>query len=104
MKVPKETKRFCKFCNKRTLQKIDLLSTGAKRGTLRRGSKDRARLRGGARGMGSHGKYSKPAVKSFKRKTKATTKKVLIYTCQVCKKKLHSKKGRRVSKLMVGEK
>ena len=104
MKVPKKTKRFCKFCNKRTEQKIDLLSTGSKRSALKRGSKERAAKRGGASGKGSHGKYSKPAIKSWKRKTKSTTKKVLIYTCQECKKSLHSKKGRRVSRIMVGEK
>jgi len=104
MKVPKKTKRFCKFCNKRTEQKIDLLSTGAKRATLKRGSKERAALRGSGAGKGSHGKYSKPAIKSWKRKTKATTKKVLIYKCSVCSKSTQSKKGRRVSKLMVGDK
>ncbi len=105
MKIPKVTKRFCKFCNKRTEQKIDLLSTGAKRATLKRGSKERAGLRGGGvTGKGSHGKYSKPAIKSWKRKTKATTKKVLIFKCSVCSKSTQTKKGRRVSKLMVGDK
>jgi|SRR3989344_8413504 len=104
MKVPKETKRFCKFCNKRTKQKIDLVSTGSRRATLKRGSKERAAKRGQASGKGSHGRYSKPAVKSWKRKTKSTTKKVLIYKCSECGKKLHAKKGRRVSRLMVGEK
>ncbi len=103
MKLPKKTKRFCPKCNKRTEQKLDLVSTGSKRGTLKRGSKERAKKRG-AGGKGSHGKYSKPAVKSWKRKTKATTKKVVIYTCQECKKSKHAKKGRRVSKLIIGEK
>lgn len=104
MKIPKKIKRFCKYCNKRTEQKIDLLSTGAKRATLKRGSKERAAKRGSSVGKGSHGRYSKPAVKSWKRKTKSTTKKVLIYTCSECKKKMQTKKGRRVSKLLVGEK
>ncbi len=105
MKIPKKINRYCPFCKKRTENKIDLLSTGTKRATLRRGSKDRAKLRGsGAGGKGSHGRYSKPAVKSWKRKTKATTKKVLVYTCNECKKKHQSKKGIRVSRLMVGEK
>jgi len=99
MKMPKKTKRFCKFCNKRTEQKIDLVSTGHKRATLKRGSKERAKKRG-ASGKGSHGRYSKPAVKSWKRKTKTTTKKVLIYTCQECKKSLHAKKGIRLSKIL----
>jgi ribosomal protein L44E len=103
MKIPKKTKRYCKFCNKRTEQKIDLESTGARRATLKRGSKERASKRG-ASGKGSLGRYSKPAIKSWKRKTKTTTKKVLIYTCQECKKSLHAKKGKRVSKLLIGEK
>jgi len=103
MKLPKTTKRFCPFCKKRTQQKMDLVSTGAKRATLKRGSKERAKKRG-AGGKGSHGKYSKPAIKSWKRKTKSTTKKVVIYTCQECKKSKHAKKGKRVSKLLIGEK
>ena len=101
MKLPKKTTRFCKFCNKRTEQKVDLVSTGAKRGTLKKGSIARAKKRGASSGKGSHGKYSKPAIKSWKRKTKTTTKKVLIYTCQECKKSLHATKGIRLSKLLL---
>jgi ribosomal protein L44E len=101
MKLPKTTKRFCPYCKKRTEQKIDLVSAGHKRGALRKGSLSRAKLRGSNRGKGSHGKYSKPAVKSWKRKTKATTKKQVIYTCKECKKSKHAKNSRRVSKLMI---
>ncbi len=101
MKLPKTTKRFCPFCKKRTDQKIGLVSTGSKRGTLKHGSKERAKKRGAISGKGSKGKYGKPAVKSWKRKTKATTKKVVIYTCQECKKSKPAKKGRRVSRLMI---
>ena len=104
MKIPKTTKRFCPYCNKRTEQKIDLVSTGFKRGTLSYGSLSRARARGKARGMGNWGRYSKKAVKSWKRKTKTTTRKVLIYTCKECKKSKLAKHSRRVSKLIIGEK
>ncbi len=104
MKLPKKTKRFCPYCNKKTEQKIDVVSTGFKRGTLSYGSLSRARSRGKARGMGNHGRYSKKAVKSWKRKTKATTRKVLIYTCTECKKSKLGKHSRRVSKLIIGEK
>lgn len=100
MKIPKKTKRFCPYCKKRTEQKIELLSTGHKRGTLKRGSIARAKLRH-ATGKGNHGKYSKKAIKAWKRKTKTTTKKVLMYTCTVCKKSKHSGRSRRVSKLMI---
>ncbi len=100
MKIPKKTKRYCPFCKKQTEQKIKLLSAGHKRGTLKHGSKERAKLRGSNRGTGNKGKYSKPAVTKFKRKTKTTTKKVFIYTCQVCKKSRNSKKGIRISKVV----
>ena len=72
MKIPKTTNRYCPYCKKKTEQKIKLVSTGAKRGTLTRGSKSRARKRGQSRGIGNKGKYSKPAVTKFKRKTKTT--------------------------------
>ena len=101
MKVTKKTTRFCPFCKERTEQKVDLVSTGHKRGTLKRGSLSRAKLRGANCGMGSHGKYSKPAVKSWKRKTKTTTKKLVIYTCKECKKSKQARKGRRVSRIQI---
>jgi len=104
MKLPKKTNRFCPFCKKKTEQKIDVVSTGFKRGTLSYGSLSRARARGKARGIGNWGRYSKKAVKSWKRKTKSTTRKVLIYTCQECKKSKHANHSRRVSKIIIGEK
>lgn len=103
MKLPKKIKRFCPYCLKKTEQKIDLVNTGHKRGSLRWGSKQRAKLRHNS-GKGNLGKYSKPAIKSWKRKSKTTTRKVLIYTCSVCKKSKHAKKSWRVGKLMIGEK
>ena len=105
MKVPKLTKRFCPKCNKRTEQKIDLVSTGFKRGTLKRGSLVRAKKRNAMPGKGNKGKFgSKKAIKSWKRKTKTTTRKVLIYKCKECGKSKLAKKSRRVSKLLIGEK
>ena len=99
MKLPKKTRRYCPYCRKRTEQKIKLLSTGHKRGALKRGSLQRAKLRGLNRGIGNKGRYSKPAVSKFKRKTKTTTKKVFVYTCQECGKSKNSKKGKRISKI-----
>jgi len=104
MKLPKETKRFCPKCNKRTEQKIDLVSTGVKRGTLKRGSISRAKKRGVTSGKGNKGRSSRKAIKSWKRKTKTTTRKVIIYKCKECKKSRHAKKSKRVSKLLIGEK
>ncbi len=79
-------KRLCKFCKKHTQQKV---AQNKKRtaSSLSKGSKYRARLRGEARGIGGHGRYSKPAVTKFKRSGAKSTKKTdLRYTCSVCKK------------------
>ena len=85
MKLPKKTHRFCPYCKKVTDQKIKLVSTGAKRGTLTRGSISRAKERGRGRGIGNKGKWgSKPAVSKFKRKTKTNKKTNIMYTCETC--------------------
>lgn len=100
MKIPKSVNRFCPYCNKKTTQKIKLVGTGFKRGTLTRGSKSRARLRGQSRGIGNKGKYSKPAVSKFKRKSKTTKKTNFLYTCGVCGKSKYQKKGKRAGKVI----
>lgn len=97
--MPKKTKRFCPYCKAHTEQKIDVVSTGHKRGALKYGSKERAKKRS-MPGMGNKGRYSKRAVKSRKMKTKITTRKVFIYTCQACKKSTLAKKSKRVSKII----
>ncbi len=104
MKLPKQINRFCPYCKKKTPQKIDLVSTGKKRGTLKWGSLTRTKQRGAMPGKGNKGRYSRKAPKNWKRKTKTTTRKVIIYTCQECKKSRHAKKSKRVSKIVIGEK
>jgi len=74
MKVPKAKKRLCKFCKKHTEQKVTLNKRRTP-SSLKKGSKYRARLRGQARGVGSLGKYSKPAISKFKRTGAKSTKK-----------------------------
>ncbi|MFH1787279.1 MAG: 50S ribosomal protein L44e [archaeon] len=103
MKIPKTTKRFCSYCNKKTEQKIKIVGTGGKRGTLTRGSKSRAKLRGLGRGIGNKGKWgSKPAITKNKRKTKTTKKTNIMYTCQECKKSKYrqGRRNKRVGKLL----
>ena len=101
MKLPKKVKRYCPSCKKKTEQKVSLVSTGGKRGSLKRGSLLRAKKRGLARGIGNKGKYgSKPAVTKWKRKTKATKRLVILYKCQECKKATQSR-SRRVSKIQI---
>jgi len=99
MKLPKKTNRYCRTCNTKTEHKIDIVSTGHKRGALKYGSLTRAKMRGAIPGTGNKGRYSKHAIKSWKMKTKTTTRKVLIYTCQKCKKASLSR-SRRVSKIV----
>ena len=86
MKIPKSIKRLCRKCKKHTEQKVAQNKKRTAR-SLSKGSKYRARLRGVARGIGSRGKYSRPAVTKFKRTGAKTTKKTdLRYTCSECKK------------------
>ena len=100
MKIPKKTNRYCKYCRKKTSQKIKLVSAMAKRGTLTRGSLTRARLRGLNRGIGNKGRWgSKPAVSKFKRKAKTTKKTNIMYTCETCGKSKYQAKGHRVGKI-----
>jgi len=99
MKIPKTTNRYCPYCKKKTNQKIKLVSTGNKRGTLTRGSISRAKARGLGIGIGNKGRWgSKPAVSKFKRKSKTTKKTNMMYTCTECKKSKYQKKGIRLSK------
>jgi|TARA_Y100000310_G_C20639792_1_gene793261 ribosomal protein L44E len=103
MKIPKTTKRFCPYCRKKTDQKIKSVSTGAKRGTLTRGSISRAKSRGLGRGIGNKGKWgSKPAVSKFKRKSKTTKKTNIMYTCTTCGKSKYrlSKRNKRTGKVL----
>jgi len=95
MKFPKTTNRYCPSCRKKTEHKIKLVSSGAKRGSLKRGSMLRAKKRGLGIGIGNKGKWgSKPAGSKFKRKTKTNKKTNIMYTCQKCKKS-HYRKARR---------
>lgn len=104
MKKPKKVMRYCPFCKKHTEQKISLVSSGHKRGAMKKGSKERARLRGRARGSGNLGRWSKPAIASWKRKTKSTKKIVIIYMCQECKKSILQRRGLRAGKIQIEEK
>ena len=105
MKIPKKIKRYCPYCNKHTEHKVSDVSSGHKRSALKKGSIERARKRGLGRGYGNLGKWgSKPPVTKWKRKTKATKKTNLMYTCQECKKSHIQRKGKRTSKLKIEDK
>ena len=105
MKIPKTIKRYCPFCKKKTEHKVTDVSSGAKRGALKRGSIERAKKRGLGMGKGNLGKWgSKPAVSKYKRKRKTTKKTNLLYTCKECGKAHQQKKGKRTGKLQIEEK
>jgi large subunit ribosomal protein L44e len=105
MKIVKKTKRYCPFCKKHTEQKISFVSSGHKRSAMRKGSIERAKLRGRGRGYGNLGKWgSKPPITRWKRKTKSTKKTNLLYTCTQCKKSCGQKKGDRTGKMVMEEK
>jgi large subunit ribosomal protein L44e len=99
MKLPKNTMRFCPYCNKHTDHKV---ATNKKKNprSMTYGSKLRARRRGAARGIGNMGRYSKPAISKFKMTGKKSSKKTdLRYECGTCKKKHVQKKGFRAKRI-----
>ena len=104
MKVPKKLKRYCPKCKKHTEHKVVMVSSGHQRGSLKRGSLQRAKLRNLGKGKGNLGKWgSKPAVTKFKMKVKNTKKTNLMYTCLTCNKSKAQKKGIRVKKIVFKE-
>lgn len=100
MKKPKKVRRYCPKCRKHTEQEISLAKSTRKRSSLSKGSIQRARKRGRARGYGNLGKYgSKPAISKWKRAGAKTSKKQdLRYKCKECNKIFIQKKGVRAKK------
>ncbi len=106
MKLPEKTNRYCPYCKKQTSQTVGVAKQKSRSSAhpLSRGSFARYTLRGQGIGMGGKGRYSKPAIKSWKRKTKQTKRLTILYTCTTCKKSKGIKKAIRVSKIQIGEK
>ena len=99
MKIPKLKKRLCRKCKTHTEHTV---AQNKKRSPspLTVGSKYRSRKRGLARGIGGHGKYSRPAVTKFKRTgAKGTKKTDLRYTCSKCKKASVQSTGMRAKRV-----
>tara|TARA_Y100000310_G_scaffold159877_1_gene159562 strand:+ start:2890 stop:3192 length:303 start_codon:yes stop_codon:yes gene_type:complete len=99
MKMPKTVNRYCPYCRKKTEQKVKEQGSGAP-SVLKRGSKQRARLRGLNRGIGNLGRFSR-LKNQAKGKRKTTKKTAIVYTCTICKKGKDQKKGKRTSKLII---
>ena len=88
MKIPKTKKGYCPKCRSHTENKISQAKTTGKRGSLKRGSINRAKKRGLGRGYGNLGNYgSKGALTSWKRYGAKGSKKIsLKLTCANCQK------------------
>lgn len=99
MKLKKTIKRYCKFCNTHTEQKISLGKTGTKRGTLKHGSIERAKKRGLGVGFGNKGRWGSKPTKIKRGGAKSSKKTNIKYTCLVCKKSSIQRKGIRTKKI-----
>jgi len=102
MKIPKNLKRYCKYCKKHTAHKVHNQSFRGlnKKHTQSRGSQTRVRKRNQRRGIGNLGRYSKGAMSKWKRTgAKGTKKTDLRFTCEVCKKTTMQPAGMRAKKV-----
>lgn len=106
MKLPKETKRYCPYCKKHTLQSILTAKQKSRSAThpLSRGSSTREKLRGLRGGYGNIGRRSRKGPKDWKRKTKTTKRIPLVFKCGECGKMKGARYARRVSRIVIGDK
>ena len=106
MKLPKETKRYCPYCRKHTIHKIDTAKQRARSAThpLSRGSRAREKLRGVIGGFGNLGRRSRKGPKDWKRKSKVTKRITVTYVCKTCGKMHNIKKAIRSGRIEIGEK
>lgn len=99
MKIPKTIKRYCRKCRKHTLHKVVQLKTGTKRGSLKKGSIQRAKKRGLGTGFGNKGRWGSKPTKPKRSGAKTSKKTYLKYTCQTCKKSSMTTAGTRTKRL-----
>lgn len=87
MKIPKKQKKLCPYCKKRTEVAVSLMKQKGRSSAhpLSKGGKKRTKIRGGRRGFGNLGRYSK--IKKPKRTGAKQTKKVVPqFKCKECNK------------------
>lgn len=106
MKVPKETNRYCPYCKKHTVQVIATAKQKSRSSAhpLSRWGTTRTKSRSYNSGFGNRGRFSKPAVKAWKRKTKITRRITLTFKCKTCNKMKIIKKAIRSGRIEIGEK
>ena len=98
MKLPKTKNTYCPTCKKHTEHAVAMAKRGGKRGSLKRGSKERIKLRGRARGFGNLGRYSRPT-KPKMSGVKSSKKTDLRFKCKVCGKSHVQKAGLRAKRV-----
>ena len=106
MKLPKTTNRYCPTCKKHTAQTLAQAKQKSRSSAhpLSRWGTSRVKSRSYKSGFGNLGRFSKPAVKSWKSKTKITKRIGLLYTCKVCGKAKGIAKAIRSGRIEIGEK
>ena len=106
MKLPKETNRYCPTCKKHTAHLVRAAKQRSRSSAhpMSRWGAQRIKLRSYKSGSGNLGRFSKPAVKSWKRKTKVTKRITIEYTCKICKKTHQLSKAIRTGRIEIGEK
>ena len=98
MKIPKTRRIYCPFCKKHTLHKVTEVK-GKTRGTLKRGSIARARLRGRGQGFGNKGRWGSKPTKPKRSGSKISKKANLLLRCEICKKAHNPSKMLRAKKI-----
>ena len=106
MKLPKETRRYCPYCKKHTIQTIATAKQKSRSSAhpLSRWGNTRVKSRSYKSGYGNLGRFSKPAVKDRKMKTKLTKRISIVFQCKECKKMKNLSKAIRSSRIEIGEK
>ena len=98
MKIPKTRKRYCPYCKKHTSTKVTQVKIGAKRGSLKQGSIQRAIKRLGI-GTGNKGRWGSKPAKTKRGGAKTSKKTNTKYTCTVCNKAIIQKQGIRTKRV-----
>lgn len=106
MKLPKETNRYCPYCKKHTTQVVATQKQKSRSTAhpLSRWGSSRVKSRSYRSGYGNMGRFSKPAVKNWKRKTKITKRIPITFKCKVCGKMKGMSTAIRSSRIEIGEK